>query len=188
MKQEKIKTYPNDSILEKSSVVYEIKNEITKDCYVGYTEKKLKVRYDSHNGCHSSSVHSNCGNRTGLYNDFLEYGKENFTMSILNTCKTKKQLIEIEKNYQTLDKYKKYNQKSLNRDTRPGKNKDSVIMLIDEDGNKSYYSRPIDVARSFNVHRSSVLKAIKNAYKFKRKYAAMFVPKELVHKEQLNLF
>ncbi|MCG8867984.1 GIY-YIG nuclease family protein [Tenacibaculum finnmarkense] len=183
-----IKIYPNETILNKSCVVYQIENDITQDAYVGYTKGKLKVRYSSHNGCHSSSVHSNCDNRTSLYRDFKKYGKSNFTMRILNTATNKTQLLELEKTYQVMPKYKKYNEQSKNRNTSSGKNKDMIILLIDEKGNRSYYENPIDVARSFNVHRSSIIKAINNAYKFKRKYVALFVPRYSVNKEQLNLF
>ncbi|MBE7691165.1 GIY-YIG nuclease family protein [Tenacibaculum piscium] len=183
-----IKIYPNETILNKSCVVYQIENDITLDAYVGYTKGKLKVRYNSHNGCHSSSVHSNCNNRTSLYRDFKKYGKENFTIRILNTATNKTQLLELEKTYQVMPKYEKYNERSKNRDTSCRKNKDMIILLIDEKGNKSYYENPIDVARSFNVHRSSILKAINNAYKFKRKYVALFVHKKTVNNKQLNLF
>ena len=174
----KIALSPDTSILSLRQVVYEIKNEITNDCYVGYTMGKLKVRYTSHNGCHSSSKYSNHKNRTSLYDDFKKYGKQNFTMSVLSVSDNAAGLRKIEKMYQSIGKYKRYNSRSINRDTRAGKNKNKIIMLIDPKGSKTFFKKPIDVAREFNVHRSSILKAINNGYRFKRKYQAVFVDKD----------
>ena len=170
-----IKTYPNNDILNESFVIYQIENDIIKDAYVGYTTVKLKTRYANHNGCHSNSKKSNSKNRTTLYLDFKKYGKENFTMSILAKCNTKDELISKEKEYQKQTKYIKYNRNLLKRDTRSGKNKGKVIQLTDSDGNVLLFNKPIEVAKKFNVHRSSILKAISNNYRFLRKYNAKFI-------------
>ena len=173
----KIKTYPDENILKKRCLIYQIENDITKDAYVGYTTIDLKTRYRNHNGCHSQSEHSNYKKRTPLYVDFIKYGKKNFTMSILEICNSKKELIEKEKIYQKNKKYLKYNKNLLNRDTRAGKNKYKIIKLTDFYGNVLLFNKPIDVAKKFNCHRSSVLKAINNNYKFLRKYKAEFINK-----------
>lgn len=172
-----LKTYPDKNILKERCLIYQIENDITKDAYVGYTTIELKKRYKNHNGCHSQSEYSNNKNRTTLYVDFIKYGKENFTMSILEICNCKKELIEKEKLYQKKKKYLKYNENLLKRDTRSGKNKGKIIKLTDIYGNILLFNKPIDVARKFNCHRSNVLKAISNKYRFLRKYKAEFINK-----------
>ena len=173
----KIKTHPNKDILLEKMVVYQIENDITKDAYVGFTTVCLKKRYYNHNVAHSNCLSSNCNNRTSLYLDFKEYGKENFTISILQKCKTKKELLSKEKEYQIQKKYVKYNRRSLNRDTTRGKNKDKIIKLTDINNNILLFARAIDVSREFNVHKSTVSKAIKGEYRFLRKYKAEYINK-----------
>lgn len=58
--------------------VYKISNNITKDCYVGIS-RKLQHRQTTH----LSDLRKNKHKAKKLNEDFLEYGKENFTFSVL---------------------------------------------------------------------------------------------------------
>jgi len=182
-----IKTHPNDEILNLKCVVYQIKNDTTGDCYVGITKGVLRLRIKNHIGCHSNSILSGSYNRTGLYKDFKKYGLRNFTIKILSICKSKKQLLSVEKIYQSIDVYKKYNEKNKLKITSTRKNKGKIICLIDLDGVKQYFNNQSEVSKKYNVSRYSIGKAIKDKYKFKRRFIAMYVNKSEAYINQLTI-
>ena len=169
-----MKYYPTNEILKISMVLYQIKNTVTNNCYVGYTTRKLEDRISQHLGCHSKSSASACYNRTKMYEDFNKYGLENFSVSILGICQTKKELIDAEKLFQDHKDFKYYNERNSKKDTTK-KHKLKKVCLTDSQGIKQYFKSPIEVAKKFNCHRSNVIKAIKGQYLLKRKYKAEYI-------------
>ena len=169
-----LKYHPTNEILEVSMVLYQIKNTITNNSYVGYTTRKLEDRIKQHLGCHSKSASSDCYNRTKMYEDFKKFGLENFTLSILGIFQTKKELINAEKLLQNQKDFKYYNERNAKKDTTK-KHSLKKICLTDAQGIKQYFKSPIEVAKIFKCHRSNVTKAIKGQYLLKRKYKVEYI-------------
>lgn len=75
-------------------IVYKIVCKITNLCYIGQTITPLKSRWKGH--C-DLALKSDC-NR--LFSKAIrEYGKENFDLTILSNCETKKELNETERRF-----------------------------------------------------------------------------------------
>lgn len=58
-------------------MIYLITNEITKDCYIGYTSKTLEERFQRH------IYNSKYGGKTYLNRAIRKYGPENFSIKVL---------------------------------------------------------------------------------------------------------
>lgn len=78
------KEYENESM-----VVYLIRNNINGKLYVGITTRKLKKRMKEHRDV---SLRSPSDTSILLYSALKKYGSENFSVSVLEKCKSRKDL------------------------------------------------------------------------------------------------
>jgi hypothetical protein len=182
--QKRIKRVPSNIIDDISMVCYEIKNNITGDCYAGMTTRKLIKRINQHEKLHSKKGSSNSVNRTLMYVDFEKYGIDNFSVRILKQCKTKLELLEYEKEKRLEPQYSKYSFREKTKNTSK-KHKLTKVLLTDLKGNELLFSRSIYVARFCECDRSNVTKALKGQYRLKRKYKAEYITDE-IFKQKTN--
>lgn len=69
-----------------SNCIYQIKNHITDQCYIGKTEQSVQKRFKRH------LSNAARGDETYLYRSIRKYGKENFSVEILE--ETTKELLD----------------------------------------------------------------------------------------------
>lgn len=70
--------------------VYKITNNINGKMYIGITVRDIKFRYNQH--LHSKKEYP-------LYKAFDKYGRDNFTLELLNYCETREEAASLEKYY-----------------------------------------------------------------------------------------
>ena len=74
-----------------SSCIYQIKNHITDQCYIGKTEQSVQIRFKRH------LSNAARGDETYLYRSIRKYGKDNFSIEILEI--TTKELLDSREIY-----------------------------------------------------------------------------------------
>lgn len=74
-----------------STCIYQIKNHITHQCYIGKTEHSVQARFKRH------LSNAACGDETYLYRSIRKYGKDNFSVQILEV--TTKELLDSKEIY-----------------------------------------------------------------------------------------
>lgn len=63
--------------------IYKITNKVNNKVYIGKTERNIKIRWKEH--CSHINVYPNIP----LYRAIRKYGKDNFTIEIVEECETK---------------------------------------------------------------------------------------------------
>jgi group I intron endonuclease len=74
-----------------STCIYQIKNHITDQCYIGKTEQSVQTRFKRH------LSNAARGDETYLYRSIRKYGKDNFSVEILEI--TTKELLDSKEIY-----------------------------------------------------------------------------------------
>lgn len=74
-------------------IVYKIENTVNGKCYIGITSRTVEVRWNEH----LSRINSTRNSR--LYNAIRKYGKDNFTVTSIDSADTEAQLRELESKY-----------------------------------------------------------------------------------------
>lgn len=147
--------------------LYVITNRLTEDGYVGVTSKSIYQRWKQHLA-HMKSKVSNTKNRSLLYADMKQFGIENFEIEKIFTFHDKKKALETERRLQKNNaKFKRYSSRDLQRDRTPKFNGSFILKSKNE---TLVCKSAVSIARQFNVHRSSVIRAYNDGYLFLRKY------------------
>lgn len=160
--------------LELNNVLYQIKNTLTNDVYVGVTTRYFKDRLYQHLNVHSKNNASTPEYRTPFYEDLNKHGAKIFEVMVLEQNEDITALREMEKELHTNEECERYTSKDLNRDTTRKRMYTKIICKSIKTGEILEFESQADCGRYFNCHRTNVIRALRGEYNLKREYKVSY--------------